>query len=380
MTLFTFFYLCVALIVYILAIPFLILLSFKQKYRLSIPKRFFLFKNPPFEKKGIWFHVASFGEVRSLKPLISRLTSDINITTITQTGFEEAGKITKNNRYLPYELLLPFWVREQKALVVSEAELWYMLFLIAKLKGAKTYLINARISDNSYKSYLKFSWFYKKIFSNIDMVFAQSEKDKKRLLELGAKNIVVNGNIKAYQEIEVTKDFKKPNREVITLASTHKGEEKLIFDNLEVEQGKQYIVVPRHPERFDEVDRFLTSFSKTHGLSYHRFTKTDNLESDIVLIDCLGELINLYAISDKVILGGSFVDKIGGHNPLEPAHFGCKIVSGKYIFNQEALFSLVDGIEIIEIEELNDMLKKVKPSKITSSIEIDSIVEALNHG
>jgi 3-deoxy-D-manno-octulosonic-acid transferase len=61
---------------------------------------------------------------------------------------------------------------------VSEAELWYFLFLVAKLKGAKTYLINARISDNSYKSYLKFSWFYKKIFAQIDMVFAQSEKIK----------------------------------------------------------------------------------------------------------------------------------------------------------------------------------------------------------
>jgi 3-deoxy-D-manno-octulosonic-acid transferase len=360
-----------------LAIPFLILLSFKQKYQQSIPKRFALWKNPPFEKDGIWFHVASFGEVRSLKPLISRLDDDVNISTITQTGFEEAGKLTKNNRYLPYELFLPFWITKQKALVVSEAELWYMLFLVAKLKGAKTYLINARISDNSYKSYLRFSWFYKKIFSQIDMVFAQSQKDKDRLLELGAKNITVNGNIKAFQEIEVTKDFLKPSCEVITLASTHKGEEELILKNLKLNKNQKLIVVPRHPERFDEVDKYLSNYAKELNLSYHRFTNMDNLDSDIVLIDCMGELINLYAISDIVVLCGSFIDGIGGHNPLEPAHFGCKIVSGKYIFNQESLFSLVDGIEIIEIEDINSIISKLQNTKITSSTDIEPIIREL---
>ncbi len=377
MTLFTFFYFFIALIVYILAIPFLIFLSFKQKYKQSVVRRFALLNNAPFEKEGIWFHVASFGEVRSLKPLISRLKSDINITTVTQTGFLEAGKLTNNNRYLPYEIFLPFWVNKQKALVVSEAELWYMLFLTAKLKGAKTYLINARISDNSYKSYLRFSWFYRKVFQQIDMVFAQSQKDKDRLLELGAKNIIVNGNIKAYQEIEVTKEYKKPKEEVIILASTHKGEEELIFENLTLEQGKKYIVVPRHPERFDGVNEYLSIVAKNHGLSYHRFSEKNSLESDIVLIDCMGELINLYAISDIVILGGSFIDNIGGHNPLEPAHFGCKIVSGKYIFNQEALFSLVDGIKIVEPNEVNNSIKNLDFCKITSSTDIQPIIDEL---
>jgi len=378
LSLFTLLYFCIALIIYILAIPALFFLSFKQKYRQSIPSRFALWNNPSFEKSGIWFHVASFGEVRSLKPLVTRLDSVINISSITQTGFEESSKLTKNCRYLPFELLLPFWIKKQRALVVSEAELWYLLFLVAKLNGAKTYLINARISDNSYKSYLKFSWFYKKIFEQIDMVFAQSEKDKNRLLELGAKNIIVNGNIKAFQEIEVSKAYTKPSCEVITLASTHKGEESLILDNLKLGNNQKLIVVPRHPERFDDVDIELIKYSKVTGFSYHRISEKDNLESDIVLIDCLGELINLYAISDIVILGGSFVDGVGGHNPLEPAHFGCKIISGKHIFNQEVLFSLVDGIEVVEIEEINSTIKKIYSTKITSSSDIEPIVKVLS--
>lgn len=356
----------------------MILLTLKQKYRYSIPARFLLLKNPPFQEEGIWFHVASFGEVRSLKPLVLRLNKSINISTITQTGFEEAGKLTQNNRYLPFELLLPFWIKKQQALVVSEAELWYLLFLVAKLKGAKTYLINARISDHSYKSYLKFSWFYKKIFAQIDTVFAQSEKDKSRLLELGAQNVVVNGNIKAFQEIEVIKVYSKPLMEVITLASTHKGEEALILKNLKLEQHQKCIVVPRHPERFNDVDKELQKYALERGVTYHRFSQREDLESDIVLIDCLGELINLYAISDIVILGGSFVEGVGGHNPLEPAHFKCKILSGKHIFNQETLFDLVDGITIVEPNEIMTSINKLHNSKITSSTDIEPIIEMLS--
>jgi 3-deoxy-D-manno-octulosonic-acid transferase len=378
MTPFSLFYLCIALILYILAIPFLILLAFKQKYQQSVPARFALLNNSSFKQRGIWFHVASLGEAKSLKPLTTRLDDVINISTITQTGFAEASKLTKNSRYLPFELFLPFWINRQKALVVSEAELWYLLFFIAKTKGAKTYLINARISDNSYKSYLKFSWLYRRIFENIDMIFAQSQKDKDRLQKLGGKNIVVNGNIKAFQEIEVTKEFKKPLSQIITLASTHKSEEDLILKNIKLEKNQKLIVVPRHPERFDEVDKLLKEYSKENSFTYHRFTQNESFDSDIVLVDKMGELINIYAITDVVILAGSFVDGIGGHNPLEPAHFGCKVLSGEYIFNQLELFKLVDDIEIVKIEEINDKMHKLKSTKIVSGADINPIIEELS--
>jgi 3-deoxy-D-manno-octulosonic-acid transferase len=375
---FSYLYLLIAAILFIVAFPILLLATLKQKYRVSIPKRFFLYKNPPFKKEGIWFHVCSYGEVVSLKPILSDLVGDINISVTTNTGYEMAKKYKADVRFLPYELWLPFWVNRQKILVVSEAELWYMLFFMAKLKGAKVILINARISDNSYKSYQRFSFFYKKIFENIDEVFAQSQKDMDRLKLLGAKNIKVCGNIKAYGEIKTTKEYKKPDKSVITLASTHDKEEKLLLENMRLRDDMKLIVVPRHPERFDEVAKFLKDYANKNRLSFSRFSQSENFDSDVVLVDCMGELVNIYAISDVVLLGGSFVKGVGGHNPLEPASFGCKIISGKDYFNQKSLYELVENISIIDADELPHALVVAKESKVNLFVDIKPIKEAIN--
>ena len=382
MTLFTFVYYFAVLILYIVLLPYLIYLSFKNKYKEAIPARFFLWNNPPFEKSCIWFHACSFGEMKSLKPLIDRLSECINLTTTTNTGFKEGKNLSKNTKYLPFEIFLPFWINKQKVLVVTEAELWYMLFFIAKKRGMKTILINARISDSSYKNYYRFKFFYKRLFQNIDVVFAQSQKDKKRLEYLGAKKVIVNGNIKAFQKIEVTEKLIKPNKPLVTLASTHEGEEDLILNSLNVENIK-IAVVPRHPERFNKVDIYLNSYAKERNLTYSKFSESKNFESDITLVDKMGELINIYAISDFVILGGSFIDGIGGHNPIEPAYFGCKVLSGKYIFNQKALFEIVENIELVEVDELNDYIgnkRGLKNSNITLKGEIEPIISEINSG
>ena len=161
-----FIYYFLVVLLYVVALPFLLILSFKKKYKDSIPARFFLLNNPPFKKEGIWFHACSLGEVNSLKPIFDELQEDINLSVITQTGYKSAKeKKGLHVRYLPFELFLPFWVKKQRVLVVTEAELWPMLFIVAKLKGAKTILINARISDKSYNSYKKFNWFYRWLFS-----------------------------------------------------------------------------------------------------------------------------------------------------------------------------------------------------------------------
>ena len=359
-----------------MALPFLLLFSFKDKYKISIPKRFFLYKNSPFKSKAIWFHVCSFGEAISLKPLIAKIDEEINISVTTTTGYNAAKKYKAEVRFLPFESLLPFWVNKQRVLVVSEAELWYMLFFMAKKRGAETILINARISDNSYKSYVKFSWFYKRIFSYIDIVFAQSDKDKARLLEIGAKEVIVTGNIKAYGDIKTTRDFEKPQQEVITLASTHTGEEKLLLEHINY-HDKKILVVPRHPERFKEVGELLAIFAKEKGLSFHKFSEREDFLSDVIMIDKMGELINIYAISDMVYLGGSFVKNVGGHNPLEPATFGCKIISGKHIFNQHSLFNLVDNINVIELWEMQDTEREASPTHINAKVDIVPIIKAI---
>ena len=231
-----------------------------------------------------------------------------------------------------------------------------MLFLVARKKGAKTLLINARISDKSYKSYLRFRFFYKKIFANIDKVFAQSEIDKQRLQELGAKNIEVVGNIKLAQLPKKNQRFKKPKGTTIVAASTHENEENLILNAYKKEYGK-LIVVPRHPERFLKVEELIKNYIKDKNLTFHKFSMQEDFNSDIVLIDVMGILNDIYEICDIAILGGAF-EKIGGHNPVEPAFFGNVIISGKYIFNQKSLFSCIKNYYLIENSELKEYLEK----------------------
>jgi len=344
-----------------------------------------MLKNPrlPRDENSIWFHACSLGETVALTPIVKHLNDlDPSISVTTQTGFDAAKKMANKTRYLPYESWLPFWVTKQKVLVVLEAELWYMLFLVAKSKGTKTALLNARISDKSYKSYKKMSWLYRRLFSYVDKVFCQSDVDKVRLLELGAKNVEVIGNIKLANVVKTTRTLSKLKTRMFVGASTHESEEALILDAfgslLETTTEKSSLVmVPRHPERFNSVDTLMKSFAKKHQLSYHRYSKQSDFESDVVLVDTLGELINIYGISDVVILGGGFTP-IGGHNPLEPATFNNKIISGPHYFNQKGLFPLVKNIEIVENEGLSEALKNVDALEVASiegSVDLTSFYE-----
>ncbi len=373
------FYYLLAVFLYLISLPYLFFLSFKKKYKDSIPARFFLYKNKFFNKNNIWFHSCSLGETKSLKPIIDKINKEVNISVTTNTGYEEAKKLSNSVRFLPFEIWQPFWQKKQKVLIVLEAELWYLLFFIAKRKGTKTILLNARISDNSYKAYKKFSFFYKIIFKYIDEVFAQSDIDKQRLKEIGAKNIKVIGNIKAYNDIKITKKMIKPiNTKIITLASTHEGEEELILKTIRFEKNMKIIIVPRHPERFDKVNNFLENFSKKNSLTYGKMSENESISSNIVLCDKMGELVNIFAISDIVLLCGSFVKGIGGHNPLEPAYFGCSIISGKYIFNQKVLFDMVKNIYISDIDNLNNLLSsKLKKSYIKEKVDLDPLFKSI---
>jgi 3-deoxy-D-manno-octulosonic-acid transferase len=379
---FTIFYYLFAVFLYILALPFLLYKSTKTKYKEAIPSRFFLINNKPFQNNGIWFHACSMGETKSLQPIIDNLKqkdiSTINISTTTNTGLNAAKLLTSNYSYLPYEIFLPFWITKQKVLVVMEAELWYMLFLYAKSKKTHTILINARISDKSYKSYKKLSWFYKKIFNNIDKIFAQSDIDKNRLIQLGAKNVEVIGNIKLAHLPKITKTLTKYDDEfIITLASSHKNEEQLILDNYTKNMGR-LIIVPRHPERFDEVYKLIENFSKKHNLTYSRYTQNKLFDTNIILVDTMGELINIFNISDAVILGGAF-EKIGGHNPIEPAYFNCSVISGEHIFNQKALFECVNNYKIIKNDNILDTMQNIKNIPKASLIKAGTIEPIIKH-
>jgi len=383
--LFFYLYSIVSVILYLVALPILLLLTLKKKYRSSIPARFFLWKNPPLATDGIWFHSCSFGEARALAPLLERLPQEaLRMTTTTQTGKSVIDTYTTQSRYLPFEALLLGWQKPQKALVVMEAEFWYLLFAIAKAKGAKTMLINARMSDRSFPKYKKMAWLYRRIFAKIDEVYAQTPLDKARLEALGACHVTVTGNIKLAQLPQPVKSLEKPDGLVVCAASTHEGEEEGMLEAFVALKAKRpdarLLVVPRHPERFESVASKIQKVAAQTGLIWQRYTQKHQMDADITLVDKLGMLVDLYAVSDVVMLGGSFVP-VGGHNAAEAAQFGCKIISGPHYFNQRDIYEAVVGIDVVEPSQLTRRLCEygmLRATYLQTKTDIMPIVKSLN--
>lgn len=395
---FPFIYFLFCLLLYIVALPLLCITALRAKHRDSIPARFspFLALKKLEKAPDFWFHACSYGEIKSLEPIFKALDSKpctILITTITHTGFNEAKRLYANRQdsklcvmvhYLPFEIFLPFWAKSCKnlqCLVVTEAELWKMLFYIAKSRNARTLLINARISQRSLTSYQRFGRFYQGIFAFVDEVLAQSSVDKERLESLGAKNVSIFGNLKTLNTPTLSATYTKPSRPIFCAASTHRGEEKLVLETFQalcanlqsqnntLKEHPLLLIAPRHPERFKEVYELTQSFFQTSLFSQHKLEVQSEIQA--IVIDTLGELNNLYAISDVVILCGSFMPNIGGHNPLEPAFFHTKLISGEHIFNQYALFEEVQNYVLIPPQSLQDTLSRWQELP-QSSIKLDS--------
>ena len=300
-------------------------------------------------------------------------------SVITHTGMQAITPYSGAKAYLPFEPLLYLWMQKQKVLVVMEAELWYLLFYLAKRKGTKTVLINARMSDRSFARYKRFSRIYKELFGHVDKVFAQTPKDKKRLEALGAKEVEVVGNIKLATLAKPTYALSKPNAFVVCAASTHEGEESLIveaFLKLKAQRGDaKLLLVPRHPERFEKVVKEAVVLAPK--LRVAPYSKDAQMQSDIVIIDKMGLLVGVYAISDLVIMGGTF-EPIGGHNVAEAAQFGVPIISGPHYFNQRDLYRHIEGIEVVSSESLGGRLSEGKPfrnTKILQTVELLPILE-----
>jgi len=379
---FDLFYTLVATLFYVVALPLLILFSFKKKYCDSIPARFFGIKNPPFQPHDIWFHVCSLGEAKAIAPLLEKLENKkVAISVITHTGYEAASKYVAQVRYLPYEIWLWFWIERPKTVVILEAEFWYLLFRLARTRGARVIALNARISDRSFPKYYRMRWFYRILLSQCDRIFCQSNEDMVRFIALGAHNVEVIGNIKLAQKIEASKHYSKPEGTIIVAASTHEGEEEGIVRGFvayrENNPSAKLLVVPRHPERFAKVGELIGKTAPMMSLS--RWSESQSLESDIVLVDAMGELNNLYAISDVAILGGAFAP-IGGHNPLEPATFGCKIISGEEMFLQRELFKYVSHVQFTPLEGIAEALKHAEtlpPSQINGSVDLQKVLDYL---
>ena len=321
-------------------------------YRLRWLERFAI-NLPAIKKQGIWVHTASVGELFATLPVIKFLLKNypdmpITVTTMTATGSEQV-KIelgdTVNHLYVPFDLpdavsRFLTHVAPQK-LLIMETELWPNIISGAYQRGVDIVLMNARLSARSAKGYGYVKSVTRSILRKITIIAAQHEDDAKRFIALGAKeeSIKITGNIKYDLNlnqaiVEQGKSLRTqfPSDLVWIAASTHRGEDEQVLEAHRLVQKRfpdaQLIIVPRHPERFNEVADICKDFE----FSYTRRSLSQGTKEQVYLGDTMGELLILFSVADMAFVGGSLVET-GGHNLLEPAALAKPVLTGPYDFN-----------------------------------------------
>ena len=319
---------------------------------------------PQLEPSGVWIHAVSVGEVQAAAALVNSLRQhypDIPLvmTTLTVTGANRARSLFKDAvrvRYVPFDLpgaVQRFFNRVQPRLaVIFETELWPNLYHECGRRRIPLVLASARISARSVSRYRRLGSLFRDVFSGGVVVAAQAGGDAQRFQEIGAdpQRTHVTGNLKF--------DFAVPpntrvhggqlreqygrHRPMWVAGSTHRGEEEAALEAHRIVMARYpealLVLVPRHPNRFDDVADVV----KRSGLTFLRRSSTASAGSDtnVLLVDTLGELLDFYAAADVAFVGGSLVP-IGGHNLLEPAALGLPILTGPHNFNSEDVARLL---------------------------------------
>ena len=305
----------------------------------------------------ILIHSVSMGESIAIAPLVKKLSAqypnfNIVVTTMTPTGSSQVKKLYQNSTriyhtYLPYDIpvfLSLFFKRiNPQICIIMETELWPNLLAMCYKKSIPVILTNARLSQKSADGYAKVKFITRNIFAQISHINAQSNEDAERFIFLGMKqkNITVTGNIKYDFSIDPNIIMQGGNlktqfgqRPIWIAASTHRPEEEIILHAHQRIQEKYpealLILVPRHPERFNEVYQII---QKHHFTTGRRSLNNKPLNKiNVYLADTMGEMMLFYAVCDIAFVGGSF-SNTGGHNMIEPAALGKAILSGPSTFN-----------------------------------------------
>lgn len=352
------------------------------KYRHRLLERLGLYSTlaiKTLKPNGIVVHAASVGEVIALKAFITQLivkypTLPITITTFTPTGSEQVVKLfgnTVQHCYLPFDNIVSthlFLKRlRPKAIVFMETELWPNLIARCQADNIKLLLVNGRLSDKSMRSYQKISWLITPAIQRFGQILTQSQVNQEHYLAMGAtsERCRLSGNLKF--DISISNDVVKKQQELTQLliderdiwlvASTHPGDEALALEAFEYVKQKNsnvlLVIVPRHPERFVQVAKLAQDAG--NNVITRSSKQPVTLNTDVWVIDTLGELLSVCALSDVVTMGGSF-SNIGGHNPLEPALFNKPVIAGPNMSNfTEILSQLISAQGIVQIAENNDM-------------------------
>lgn len=308
-----------------------------------------------FEEGCVWVHACSMGEVNSIAPLIGWLLSEnqnVHLTVVTLTGMNQAQRLFHNRihiSYLPWDL--PGRMAKlidhihPRLLLLTETEFWPGMLGACDKREIPVIGINTRISDRSFPRYMATSALWKRWLKPVRLFLAQSNIDAERLHALGIENERIDtvGNLKyaiTTPEIDAGQIRKKIDpslqRPVLLIASTHHDEERQILDMWphwkRARPNLMMVLVPRHPERFDSV---ATTIEST-GIPFRRWSGltagSEQRDDEIILVDAMGVLQQLYTIADIAMIGGTLVS-VGGHNPLEAAICGRGVITGPHIQN-----------------------------------------------
>ena len=313
------------------------------------------------QKNVIWFHAVSVGEAEAVFPLIKQFIQQhpqapILITTTTPTGSARVKAVmgkTAEHVYLPYDI--PYAITQflahfepQKA-IIMETELWPNLFHLTSQRKIPLFIINARLSEKSCRNYQKIPALIESILQTTTKIATQTEADCQRFQTLAPQhaNIQTVGNIKFDTPVEVKtiaqgqqlKKTRFKNRFVWVIASTHEGEEAVfltLYPQLKIHIPELLLViVPRHPERFKEVKNLVQLTPLNLVIRSSNQACTSN--TDVYLVDTMGELKIFYAAGNIAFVGGSWFKTLGGHNILEPMAFGIPVLFGAYMRHFKAI-------------------------------------------
>jgi 3-deoxy-D-manno-octulosonic-acid transferase len=323
-------------------------------YRHAIAERLGSYRGAPSTTGWTWVHAVSLGETRAASALIDALRRRdpglrLLLTHSTATGREAGLALLRDGdaqAWLPYDtpgVVQRFFRQFEPALgILMETEIWPNLLHAAHRHGVTMVLANARLSEKSQRQGQRLAAVMRPAVETLSLVLAQSDADARRLREAGARQVLVSGNLKYDMapdplRIERGRQWRAAlARPVVLAAVTREGEEAMLLAAwLRRPQPRPLlVVVPRHPQRFDEVASLLAA----GGLRVRRrssWTDTppqDAAAADAWLGDSMGEMPLYYGLGDVALLGGSFAP-LGGQNLIEAAACGCPVVMGPHTFN-----------------------------------------------
>lgn len=353
--------------------------------------------------KPIWIHAVSVGESIAATPLIKALKEQnpeqsILVTTTTSTGAEQIAKLGDliEHRYMPIDF--GFAIKgflkavQPKQMLIIETELWPNTLHNVHKAGIPITVVNARLSEKSCQNYAKIQRLFNQLHPCLTQVLCQTDSDAERFERLGVekKKLSVTGSIKF--DIQISEQVKQQgqqlraqlgnDRPIWIAASTHKGEDEQVLDAhrqvLKSHPNALLILVPRHPERFDDV----FTLCQQQGFKTVRRTSTHAVETNtqVYLGDTMGEMLTLIGAADICFMGGSLIgDKVGGHNVLEPAALGVPIINGPSFFNFKEIVHEMKQNNLIKIVKNEDELARAIVALIKDVAAHERITSELAH-